>query len=529
MLGVIIPVLALSAFALPLASLIIKRKRFYDIYTIVFTSFTLIASYMIYEEVYKLGTPIVYAFGGWPPPLGIVYEVDGFNSILGLFTSAVMFAIALYSIWYTEHMDEPVWYYTLLLGLETGLLGCLYTGDAFNLFVMLEVLSISAYALVAYYRSRPQAIEAAIKYAIVGAVATTLYFLSLVFIYASYGTLNMADISMKSLGITRYTVISDGVYGSLLTASSVALALALWTFTFKSALFPNHFWLPDAHPEAPTPVSAALSGLVVNIGVYAVARFLYTIFGEYSIVGVDGFRDIVLYALLVLGIASGFIAALLMIVQNDIKRLLAYSTISHIGLIYMGLAIGFSSTPTEVKVIGLTAMIYHIINHGVAKALLFMSSGVYIMASGTRDLDKMSGVGRAYPLTTIALIMGFLQLMGFIPFGGFFSKLLLYQAYIANGSVLPAVMVIVISAISLLGYIKVMYATIFAPPAKEYTYRVNKGIEILLVIMGIACLLLGIFSPYIIDELKILIQNSLVQGIDKYIDAFLRTYNELLR
>ncbi|RLG83567.1 MAG: cation:proton antiporter [Thermoprotei archaeon] len=528
-LGVIVPFIALTAFALPLFSLIIKNKKFYDAYVLIVGIIAFAASLAIVLEVYRQDMPIIYAFGGWPPAIGITYEADLFNSILGLFTATVMLFIIIYSLWYTRHMDDYVWYYTLLLGLEAGLLGCLYTGDAFNLFVMIEVLSISAYGLVAYYRSKPQAIEAAIKYGMIGAVATTLYFLALVFIYASFGTLNMADIALKAKGAVDINHISGEYYGNIIAASAVALALALWTFTFKSALFPNHFWLPDAHPEAPTPVSAALSGLVVNVGVYATVRFMYTLFGEGTVVDTSGFRTVVFTALLILGILSGLIGALLMIVQNDIKRLLAYSTISHIGLIYMGASIGLAAS-TEIQELGLTAMLFHIINHGVGKALLFLAAGILIHAAKTRDLDKMSGIGRLYPIASASLVLGFLQLMGFPPFGGFYSKLMLYQAFLTAGLIIPAIMIVIISAISVLGYVKAIYAAIFMPPRPEFKEIPKLDyVSIITFIMGIVCILLGILAPFIIPVLSNSIEESLLPlGINKYIDAFYRALEMLI-
>jgi len=526
-LGFVVPLIAIAAFALPLISLKIKKKIFYDAYTLLFSLIAFIVSLDVFLHAYTSGEPILYPFGGWPPVIGVVYEVDGFSAILGVLTTSVMLLIVAYSIWYTRFMDEYTWYYTLLLGLEAGLLGCLYTGDAFNLFVMIEVLAISTYGLVAYYRSRPQAIEAAIKYAIIGAVATTLYFLSLVFIYAAYGSLNMADIALKSMGV--YSQISGGVYGNIASASATALALALWTFTFKAALFPNHFWLPDAHPEAPTPVSAALSGLVVNVGVYATARFLYTMFGETSVLADIGFRKAVFTALLILGIMSGIIGALLMIVQNDVKRLLAYSTISHVGLLFMALAVGLTDVVESIRT-GLVALVYHIINHSVGKALLFLAVGILIHASGTRDLDGMCGVGRLYPLASLSLILGFFQLMGFPGFGGFFSKLLLYQAYLSAGMLIPAIMVVIISAISILGYIRAVYAIVFMPPRTGLSRLTGLDkVSAITLLMGVACIALGVLAPYLIPVLSKIIDESLMtKGVVNYINTYLRYLRSLL-
>lgn len=511
--GLTVPVLALFAFTLPLLAKIFGHKKFPGIYALISSIFAAVSSTIIYWVAISTDKPIMYLFGGWIPPLGIVYEVDQFNAVIGLFTAWLMLGITIYSIWYNKHFDEPEWYYILLIGLNAGMLGCLYTGDVFNLFVMLEVLGISAYALVAYYKNKHEAVEAAIKYGIIGATATTVYFIGLVIIYGVYGTLNMADLAYRN-----YSLYVSGVPGlaSIGASALLAVSLSLWVFTYKSALFPNHFWLPDAHPEAPTPVSAALSGLVVNIGVYATVRFLYTLFGEYSPLSIY-YREIVLLVLLILGFLGGFIGALMMMYQRDIKRLLAYSTISHIGLIYMAASIGFITNNEAAVLLGLTAMTYHIITHGIGKALLFMSSGVFIDAAGTRNMDEMKGVGRRYPLVSLAFIFGFLSLMGLIPFSGFFSKLLIYQAFMEANMIIPAIAVIIISATSILGYAKAMYSIVFSTSSREYRKIELKGIEILLLSLAIVLLLLGILYPWIKNSIYSSIYSSLsTGGVMKY-------------
>ena len=527
--GALVPATIVLAFIIPLLSLVIKSRTFFHAYaTLVSLVVALVSTFNLWIAVNE-GTQ-VYAFGGWPPPLGIIYEVDQLNAVLAALTGWLIFFIVLYSSWYMKTSDGVQYYYTLILGLTAGLLGCLYTGDAFNLFVMIEVLSISAYALVGFYRGRPQAIEAAIKYGLIGAAATTVYFIALVFLYGSYGTLNMADMALKSRTVP-YVPYSGSVYGAISIATLIALALALWAFTYKSALFPNHFWLPDAHPEAPTPVSAALSGLVVNIGAYASLRFLYTIFGDSSVIAtVTGYRDLFLTALLILGIGSGLIGVLMMIVQRDIKRLLAYSTVSHIGLIFMGISIGFSSVPQDASALGLSGALYHIINHSVGKALLFLAAGVLIAAAGgSRDLDDMAGVGRKYPWVAVALFLGFFQLMGLPPFGGFFSKFLLYSAFFKAGLPIVSALIVAISAISVLGYAKVMYSVWFRPPkdVKDLKGQISLPTGVV-TLMGIACLALGLLSPLLTGFLGGVIDASIMPGgVNNYVQAFLRAISAL--
>lgn len=528
--GALVPAVIVTAFILPILGMVIKKRAFFHVYGSVITAaVALVTTYNLWV-VWKNGVQ-VYTFGGWPPPLGISYEVDLLGAVLSALTGWVLLLIALYSTWYVRDAEGIPYYYTLLLGLEAGLLGCIYTGDAFNLFVMLEVLSISAYALVGYYRRKPEAIEAAVKYGLLGAAATTIYFIALVFLYGAFGTLNMADLAIKSRAVA-HSPFSGAIYGAIPVSASVGVALALWAFTYKSALFPNHFWLPDAHPEAPTPVSAALSGLVVNVGAYAVIRFMYTIFGPDSVLGAGaGFRDTVLIALLILGAASGLVGALMMAVQEDIKRLLAYSTISHVGLIFMGISIGLSSVPQEVASVGLAGAIYHIINHSVGKALLFMAAGTLIVAAGgRRKLDDLAGIGRKYPLVTAALFIGFFQLMGLPPFGGFTSKFLLYMAFFEAGLPVISVLIVAISAISVMGYAKVMYSVWFRPTSSEFggeagSYVLPSGV---VMFMAAICVALGLVSPILTPLISHVVDASVTSsGIISYIQAFLKVATSL--
>ena len=522
--------LAVAAFALPLLSLVIKNKRFFDAYALVFGIVALYTSIKILHDVLAIHKPIVYPFGGWPPPVGIIYEVDTFGAVLGLLVSSVMLLIILYSWWYTKDLDGYVWYYTLLLGMESGLLGCIYTGDAFNLFVMLEVLGISAYGLVAFYRFKHEAVEAAIKYAMIGAAATTIYFIALVFLYGSFQTLNMADIALKARGYSLAT-ISGGLFGNPLIASAIALSLSLWVFTFKAALFPNHFWLPDAHPEAPTPVSAALSGLVVKVGVYASIRFLYTMFGQNSIIAVKvPIRDILMISLLILGIASAFVGAMMMAVQKDVKRLLAYSTINHIGIIFMAIGLGISSASPEALRLAFAAAIFHIINHSIGKSLLFMSTGVMIKAVGSRDLDTLSGIGKLMPIAGISTIIGSLHLLGVIPLAGFFSKFMLYQAFLALNQPLLAVILVLTSAISLMGYAKLIAIVIGKPSSISSTLgRIKEDpiASLVLIILSIACIALTVLLPLGFEELLFKAGNSILNH-ESYISSFFDTMNKIL-
>jgi len=509
-LGPLTPVLVTLAFITPLISKLVKSVRKLPfvialvggIYAV--TASTVVFYYVILEE-----KPLVYTYGGWPPHFGIVYEIDMFNGLIGILVAWVMLAIILYSGWYSRYLDDASWYFTLILGLEAGVLGCLYTGDAFNLFVMLEVLSISTYGLVAYHRNRAEAIEATAKYALIGALATTMYFLALVLIYSGYGTVNMAFLALLASAISN---------PSLRYLSLLAVSIALWTFTFKSAIFPSHFWLVDANPEAPHPISVALSGLVESVGVYAAGRFLYTIFRQGSVLA--WYHDVILIVLVILGAISGVVCALMMLYQRDIKRLLAYSSISHTGIIYMGLFAGFLASSEAVKA-AMTGALVHTVSHVISKAVLFMSSGLFIEASNSRDLDEMRGVGRTYPLALVATIVSVLSLVGLVPFMGFYSKLLIVLGYVSAGSLLVPVLVVVITALSLPGYMKILASVVFGIPAKKYSrQRGELWVEILVFIMALSLVVLGVIFWYIMPIFEKTALN-LIERADMYIYAAL--------
>jgi len=519
-----------AAFVVPLLSLFIRSKRFYDLYALAVLAFDVFASSAILFSIASTGNIVVYPFGGWTPPVGIAYEIDLFNAFLGFITAAIAFVIALYASWYTDSVRGYEWFYTLFLGLVGGMLGCIYTGDAFNLFVMIEVLSISAYALVAFYRSKAEAVEAAMKYGIIGAAATTMYFLALIVIYASYGTLNMAEISIRAAEPEAHLPFSD-VFGSIALATGIALALSLWPFTYKSALMPNHFWLPDAHPEAPTPVSAALSGLVVNVGIYASARFLYTLFGGDSVPDILRVRDVVMYALIILGALSAIVAALMMALQRDVKRLLAYSTVSHVGLMYMALGLGVSTTSRDAAVLALVALQLHILNHALGKAMLFLSTGVLIKAAGSRDLDRLAGLGRIYRVAGLATLVGALQLLGVPPFSGFFSKLYMYQAFLDAGLPILAAVVVISSAISVMGYGKLILMAVGGQRSAQITSTKSMRSDAALLILVIGIILTSIALPIGLADLlnrsasmlynPAAYREAFKQFVDSYIRALL--------
>ncbi|RLE57406.1 MAG: cation:proton antiporter [Thermoprotei archaeon] len=515
----LVPILAVgSAFALPLIHLVTKSRKVCEYFVVTITGIELVLTTIVLHLAYTSTKPIIYTFGAWPPPVGIVYEIDRFSALLGVLAAVLFFTAALYSTKYLEKDYGVEWYYTLLLGFEAGIVGCAYTGDIFNLFVMFEVLSISAYALVAFRKDVPEAVEGSLKYAIVGSVATTIYFIAITFIYGSFGTLNMADLAAKVRGLTF--PVTGTALGNVHVATGIALALIVWAFSIEAALVPNHFWLPDAYVGAPVTFSAISSGAAVNISLYIIARYLYTI-----LQGRDGPAaptvEAVLIALVVMGCLSAIVGSVLMIVQKDINRLIAYSTIVNSGYIAIGLGIG---TP-----LGIVAALFHMINHAVAKALLFFCAGNYVHVVGSRDLDDLAGVGKKMPLTTIGLVVGALALAGVPPLNCFMSKLILAQA-LFEANLTPLIAVIVFaSVLSLMAYLKIIYNVYCRAPVKKLPEaREHPLMAYPVIAYAITCIVFGLLAPILVPTAIEPAVTDLL-NTDNYIKAAMEIAEKLLR
>ncbi len=504
---------AVTAFALPLAHIAGFGRRGVEVLALLSSAVTGFFSVKLLMTVLRKGVPVTYCFGGWPPPLGIFYEVDLISALLGCLTACLMFLIVLFSVGYMRDDGRLYLYYTLLMVVEAGMIGCFYTGDFFNLFVMIEVTAISSYALVSYFRDDRVAVAASLKYAIYGALATTAYFAATVFAYGSMGTLNMADMHAKIAGIS--TPLTGTGFANINLGLLVFVALALYAFTYKSALFPNHFWLPEAHSSAPTPVSALLSGLVVNVGVYAIARFTYTVIGNASIVG-----KYIPLALLASGAASAIIGGLLMNLQRDVKRLIAYSTVMNLGFIALGY--GLSTD------LGIAAATYHLITHSVAKAMLFLSIGLAITCAGSRNLSDLEGVGRAVPFIGFMVGVSVITLAGIPPFSVFMSEYALITAMVGAKNY-PALMAFLTAYVAgAVAYLRLFYVICVKPPKKPLSVIKGRGATYsTLALLAVACVVLGLLAPVIFKNVFMPAAHALTNS-SQYMKAFLQHASTLL-
>lgn len=459
---------------------------------IVVTTFTIVVS--MAPAVWG-GEILVYRLGGWAPPWGINLVVDGLSLFMAIIIAGIGSLVAIYSIVYMQCKNGLTQYYTLLLLITAGMMGVVLTGDIFNLYVFLEITCISAYALVAFER-RWESIEASIKYLIIGSIGTSFLLLGIALTYGVAGSLNIADLA------GRLAIIGSG--GQPLPMVMVmVLTLFVVGFCIISAVVPLHAWLADAHPAAPSPISALLSGVIVTIGVYGMLRIVYMMFGVLA-VGI---------LLSVLGLVSMIVGGLMALVQRDIKRLIAYSTVSQMGYILLGVGLGTA--------MGIEGGLFHLFNNAIMKALLFMCAGAIVYRVGTRSLDELGGLYRNMPVTATVFAIGALAVAGVPPLNGFASKWTIYMAGIEAGKPVFVAVAVIISALTLAYFLKVL-ASVFFGQRPTHLRDVKEAPMLMLFPMCILaglCIVFGLLPQLGID----LVQpaQAAIMQVDNYIGSVL--------
>jgi multicomponent Na+:H+ antiporter subunit D len=419
--------------------------------------------------------PFSYAMGDWSRPYGIELRFDGFSAAI-LFVCLIHLLVGVYSSHYAARVISATrlpWYYTLLLLNFGGMIGFAVTGDLFNLFIFMELVSVSSYALVAIGGGRVAPL-AAFRYLLAGASSSVLILFCIGVIYALTGSLNMADVSLR-LGETQ-------------APAPIALALGGLAagFMVKAALFPLHAWLPDAHASAPSPVSAVLSGVVVKLGILGLLR-VYQVFHDAGGAQVAALNEVLVW----LGAASILAGAFFALFQDEIKLILAYSTISNIGYIVLGLGLASQQSITGATI--------HVLNHALIKATLFLAAGALIHQTGCRTLHELRGAGHAMPFTSFALAVGLLAVIGVPPLAGFPGKWYVALGALSAGRPAFAVLV-VLSAVLVSAYsARILNALYFQPPSHERilaTHEAPTSMLLPVLILAALCLVAGVLARF---------------------------------
>ncbi len=490
------PLIAIvSAFTIPLIYAWFKNRRLIFILSEIILVVNALITIIVFNYTHVSGKIIYYMFAGFPPPLGIAYEVDVLGAFMGMLIGLIFPFINLFSYKYLEEYSGIEWYYTLYLGLEAGLLGISYTGDIFNLFVMLEVASIAAYALIAFKRHLGYSLEASIKYAIVGSIASTIYFIAVVLAYSGLGTLSMADIAAHTINTNTLFSLTYGYTSNITITLTLLLSLTVWAFMIEAALVPHHFWLPSAYSAAPATVAATLSAVAEGVAVYVILRYMYIIVGiEQSLW--------ILPLFLVLGSIAAVFGGFMMTIQNELKKLIAYSTIMDVGFMFIGLGI---NTPAAI-----TATLYYVLSHAIVKPLLFLTAGMIEKTYGTTKLEELRGMLRSTPIIALGLFIGGLAVSGIPPTNLFTAKLSLIIAVLEK-EYYPLIIVIVLSsALALIGFMRAFYATYFTTSkTSKPTQNTSSILNALILVLVILVVLTGILYP--------LISSNIISPISEYV------------
>ncbi|MFB6069884.1 MAG: complex I subunit 5 family protein [Halanaeroarchaeum sp.] len=435
---------------------------------------------------------LTYQLGNWPAPFGITLVADSLSVFMLGLAAAVAVPALVFSIRFVDEFGQRVSYHPLFHFMLVGVSGAFLTGDIFNLFVWFEVMLMSTYVLVVFY-SGPEHTRAALNYVVLNLVGSAVMLLAIGGIYASTGTLNMADLARRLGDPARFGIDPAPVLG--------LSALLFAVFALKAGLVPFQFWVPDAYRAAPAPVTAMLAGVVKKVGLYAIVRLYFGIFAAaslpVSLPGIGGQSFLAFYGpvLLVMAGASILFGGGAAIGRDDLEGVLAYSSIGQIGFIVLPLAV--AATVPSLRQVAILAALVYALNHALAKGLLFLVAGTVQDATGSTDLHAVSGLSRVAPVTTGAFLIGGLALVGIPPLSGFFGKLFVFRVAIDGGSVV-ALALALFGAILTIAYVSRTWNRGFWGEPTDFVASIEPdATEVAaLVVLSLAVVLVGVgFDP----------------------------------
>jgi len=486
---VIIPLL--SAFLINMVGLVNRRYCFPVAVLAISGSFA--ASVITLIRVVGNG-PISYRLGGWPPPFGIEYVVDHFN---GLVLVAVSFVSLLAAIFSKESVKKELpektpQFYTLFVLLVTGLLGMTVTGDAFNLYVLLEITALTGYALIAMGDNK--ALVASFNYVILGTIGASFYLLGVGHLYIMTGSLNMANL---------LTILPD-LYS--LNVIFIALLLILVGTWIKMAFFPMHGWLPNAYTYAPSAAGCLVAPLVTKVSVYIMIRLMLSVFSPLYVYSIAGLSETIVW-MAVIAIIGGSILAL---AQTDFKKMLTYLIVAEVGYMVGGAWLASST--------GLTGAILHIVNDALMTLCLFIFAGIVIYKRGGHQLADLAGLYKKMPITMAAFTVGALSMIGVPPTAGFFSKWYLILGAIDAGRYHFMAALLVSSLVNAILFFRIIEIAYFEPKVDHHAGHTEKmtideaplSMLVPLIIVALSLIVIGLYSGDIVTNI---IQHSVPPGL----------------
>jgi len=464
------------AYTMLLAGYLNRKLPFFM--TLAMNSFVFILSLFILNHVLTVG-PIRYWQGGWRPPWGIEYVVDAMNAYLLVIVVSIVILGLIYSKRNVEHeieLQKHVTFYVLVQLMICGLYGITITGDLFNMFIWLEIASLTAYALIAVAGAR--ALRPALNYVIMGSIGACFYIFGVCWLYSVTGTLNMADMRL----------LLPLVYDN--HAVQMAFAMMVVGVMIKAYIFPLHFWQPDVYTYAPSTISSLMASIHVKVMFYILLRMWFSVFT------LDFIRQFVGLDMLICWIAAIaiLVGSIWAIKQRNLRRMLAYSSISQMGYLLLGLGLSLFSPW------GLVGTVAHILNHAMGKGCLFMSAGAISQQEGLRDIRDFVGLGKKTPYASAAFTIASLSMIGVPPTAGFASKVFLIVASLDAGQY-PFVIILILSGLLNLVYFwRVIDQMYFKKPeetkdvavTKEITRKLPLSMAAPMLILASLCIIMGI-------------------------------------
>ena len=502
----------LGAFATPLLGKLGRgvRNTFVGLITLATAALAVLLAIDIFTAG---GTPIIYVMGsaqgfsvplpsGMSVPIRILFEVDGMSAFMALITALVTLTGTFFAFSYWKERSGGSLFHSLLLLLTAGIFGLELTGDMFNFFVFLEITSIAACGLIGFRVWLKRSQEAGFKVMALYTLSGLFVLLAVGLLYGQHGALNIAALS---------SLITGGL------VDKIALGLLLVGLAMKAGAVPLHMWAPDAYGEAPAPISAVL---VANsqAGLYGLFRVLFTLYG-----GAALNTSAIGWFLVVLAMLTIFVGVTMALIQNDIKRLIAYGAVSQIGYMLLGVGVALTviATKPDFGFVALQGGIFHMLNDAACVGLLFFASGAAIRAAGTRDLQQMGGLAHTMKWTTVFFIIGCFALAGVPPFNGFASKFLIYEASFQLSPFL-SVVAILSSVLLLAVFVKVFQAAFLGPrPNLPTAGEASWGMLLPMAALALVVIAFGLFPGFFVDKIVTPAAKALWEGRDLYIGAVL--------
>lgn len=473
---IVILIPLLTSFIIPLVG-IIKGRYYFYFFLLSLVASNVIASAVLYRVM--IYGQISYSFGNWTPPWGIEYVINPLNAFIVSIVVFIALMVAIYSYRLADHeIENKILFYTIFSLLVTGLLGILVTGDIFNLYVFLEITSLTAYTLLALGKDKNSLI-ASFDYIILGTISASFILLGIGYLYMVTGTLNMADLAK----------LLPELYGSKVVIT--ALVFFIIGFSIKIALFPLHTWLPNVYTHAPISIIPFIAGVVTKVGIYAFIRVLFTVFGYNFILKSIQVTSFLTYSS-ILAIAIGSVLAL---AQTDIRRMFAYSSISQIGLIIAGIGLG-----SKIALIG---SLIHIFGHSLMKSCLFMVSGIVNYTGNGTKISSYIGINKKMPLISFAFALAIFSIIGLPPSIGFISKFYLTTAAVQQNNWLLAITVAGSTLLTLAYFWRIVELAFFNNDETVIKREsVPKSALIPAFLIALMCIFFGIYTAYIIEIIK---------------------------